>query len=237
MLRISLFVVVLANIAQAKEAQELTKQAYKEAINCLNTINASNPYVWQSGSSPYAYESKTRDHFVVLGRDGAFVRFGDNVHEKCDFQMIHNSTRDCVKIMDTDGNEIVTMKYNYKDAAKQACNTNNPNSTTKYKYNSNNPCTELPYSEMGKILQKQIAVNTEKLIVEKHLSRNDFDKQFRKSCESIYNKLWDGVGSDFGATVNQAFKKVKQQAAQSDNPEKGSNQGNGGNENGDTVIK
>lgn len=214
-------IIGFTSFAYAKK--EMTEKTYPEALACLEKMNAAHPYNWLKGASPYAYDAKTKDHFIVLGKENAFVRFGATKPQKCDFNMDHNSTRDCVKIMDESGGEVVTMKFKYADTSKTACDTKNPNSTTKYKYNAEKACADISMKELGQILQKQILVNTEKLIVEKNLSRADFDSQYRKDCESVHNKIWDGIGSDYGATVSYAVKKAKDESAkvQRDDSDKG----------------
>ncbi len=209
-------VVVVSGVAHAKKPKEMTDADYKNALACLDKLNSSNPYKWTSGSSPYTYDEATRDHFIVLGRENAFVRFGSTSPERCGFKMIHDRVRDCVQISDESGAEIVTMKYVYPDPAKVACDKRNLNSTTKYKYNSAETCTKISNQDLKSILQKQILTNTEKLIVEKKMSRQDFDATFRSSCESVHNKLWDGVGMDFGAVVSNAVNKVQAAPAVSD---------------------
>lgn len=219
-----MIVVAISSAAHAKKAKEVTEQDYKAAVACLEKIDSSYKYNWRSGASPYTYDAKSKDHFVVIAKENAFVRFGSSKPQKCEFKMSHTPARDCIKITNSDGSEVVTMKYSYKEEGKQACNPKNPDSTTKYKYDSAAPCTDLSYNEMGQLLQKQILVNIEKLIVENKLSRSDFDAQYRKDCESVHKKLWDKIGMDFGATVSYAVKKAKETSGAADDGDKGTKQ-------------
>lgn len=201
---VMLGIVGFTSFAQAK--REMTAEIYPAVLFCLNKLNAAHPYVWKSGSSPYAVDTTSQDHFIVLGRENAFVRFGTTKQQKCAFNMIHNATRDCVKIMNESGSEIVAMKYQHTDRTKTACNATNPESTTNYTYNPEKPCTDLSMKDLGQILQKQILVNIQKLITETDISRKDFNAQYEKDCGAVHNKIWDGIGSDYGATVSNAFK-------------------------------
>lgn len=203
-------------VSSSAFAASTAEQDYQAALACLQNLNQAYQYQWTSGSSPSTYDATSGDTFIVVaGENAGFVRFGTTTPEpqRCTFKSIHNATRDCVKIQDANGQDIVVMKYVYPpEKNREACNPNNADSTTRFLYSADSGCEPVSYEKMGPLLQKQIASNTRKMIVEKAMTRKSFDSAHRSACEGIHNtlrkKYSPGVGSDYGAVVNDAVREV-----------------------------